>query len=145
MSKRRKSPRSNRRRNVPANKPPRRGYVTPPMPDDEEFQYNLDLAAGNRLGVRQVFRRGTTDLVEMCVWQSIRVDGKWEEVSRIDCAHGHVHRHYFTRTGDSKIVPLEDLTQLHAKEALDRWVSRAEDIMKEEWEANVRRWNGDAE
>jgi hypothetical protein len=114
-------------------------FVPPPSEACDEFQYSFDLAVGHRYGVRQVFRRGTTVVVYMAVWQATRVDGVWRQVTRLDSSHGYIHRHYFTAAGDEKVERIEDIVAIHADDVLDRWVSRAEDIMQNEWQANLRR------
>ena len=107
-------------------------FEPPPPEDCEEIPYFIHADAGHLVGVRQVFRRGTSVVVYFAVWQSILVGGQWREVCRIDSAHGNVHRHDFTvgRDGknvDSRVI-LEEITAQHAEEILDRWIKTAEEF-----------------
>lgn len=118
-------------------------YEPPPFEDCEEFSDSFDLAVGHRLGVRQVYIRGTSQLVYFAIWQSVDLDGKWHSVARIDCSEGTVHRHQFTRAGENRRTVLEVIPADHGQEVVDRWYSPAEAMLQNDWEDNYRRWHGD--
>lgn len=97
------------------------------------------------MGFRQVYRKGTGEMVYFAIWQAIRHDDEWHPVARIDCSHATVHRHQFTRSGDNHRVVLAEIPMDHGQELVDRWYEPAEIIMQNEWEDNIRRWHGDWE
>lgn len=120
-------------------------YRPPPGEGTETTTYSLQLTAGNRAGVVQTFREGTTEVVSFSVWQAIHVDGEWFDIMRIDTWHGSVHRHDYTRAGSNQRTVLEVIPTDHAETVIGHWCDRAEDIIMTEWEDNVRRWHGDPE
>ncbi|MBX7265838.1 hypothetical protein KIF24_07205 [Micromonospora sp. Llam7] len=121
-------------------------YEPPPDEDCEEFPTVIDLAPNVRMGVRTTYLRGTSRMVYFAIWQAIKVDGKWENVARVDCHHGTIHRHDFTRQGDNHVVVLDVIPVAGgASEVLDSWCTQVELIMQNEWEDNLRRWRGDRE
>jgi hypothetical protein len=120
-------------------------YEPPPHEECEEFPNSYDLALGHRLGSRQIYLRGSSDLVYFSVWQSTKVDGQWVAVARIDCSHGTVHRHQFAADGGNRVTVLATIPNDHSFEFIDHWHPRAARIMEDEWEANYWRWHGDRE
>lgn len=118
-------------------------YAPPPDENAETIPYEVQLAPGHKAGVVQTFRADTTVLMAFSVWQSLYIDGGWKSVMRIDTWHGTVHRHDFTRAGDSKVTILEVIPTDRPERLIERWCDRAEGIMMAEWEDNVRRWHGD--
>ncbi|MEU1585689.1 hypothetical protein [Micromonospora sp. NPDC005710] len=121
-------------------------YEPPPDEECDEFSSTLDLAANVRMGTRQMYMRGTSELVYFAVWQSHKIDGRWEKVVRVDCHHGTVHRHDFARSGDNEMAVLDVIpVKGGTSEFLGSWCTRIELVMQNEWEANLRRWHGDKE
>lgn len=51
----------------------------------------------NRLLVRLAW--DGAQLADFCLALQTRIEGKWLDVVRYDCAHGTVHAHYFRRDG----------------------------------------------
>lgn len=117
-------------------------YEPPQGEDTDVIPYRLQLPEAHRAGVVQTFRKGTTAMVRFCVWQEVYVDGAWQKILRIDSWHGTVHRHDFTRSGNNTRTDLEAIPTDHPEKVIERWCSRAEYLIMEEWEANVRRWRG---
>src|SRR5574342_591218 len=77
-------------------------YDPPPKTDCDVIPMSIDLDDGHRLGITRYYRRGTSVLTYFGVHQSVLVDETWFPVARIDCSHGMVHRHQFTRNGSNR-------------------------------------------
>ncbi|MDQ7903317.1 hypothetical protein RB614_02125 [Phytohabitans sp. ZYX-F-186] len=120
-------------------------YQPPPDHECEEFQHHIDLAPGHRMGFRQVYRRGTSQMVYFAIWQAVRQDEEWHPVARIDCSHGTVHRHQFTQLGENHRIVLVEIPVERGREVVDRWYEPAEAMMQNDWVDNIRRWHGDQE
>lgn len=129
-----------------AEAPEEERYHPPPLNACEEFTIPIRLPqGGGELRVR--FATYQNLVVDFAVVQIVRIDGKWEVVAKIDCDRGVIHRHQYARdTGEDLwdhrplyVVPTEQSWQV-----VDRWYEKAVDMMEDEWEDNLRRWNGDS-
>jgi hypothetical protein len=85
-------------------------------------------------------------IVNFRVEQIIRADSQLSEVAAVACEDGQIRRYQYTRVADA--APLS--TTLCAVpsggswEFVDRHYEEALLIMQDEWEDNLRRWNGDS-
>ncbi|WP_157756632.1 hypothetical protein [Plantactinospora sp. KBS50] len=146
MTKSKGRPKKGRLADMTSQPPGENCYEPPPDDECEEFAATIDLAPNVRMGTRLVYLRGTSQLVYFAVWQAIKLDGRWERVARVDCHHGTIHRHDFTRSGRNQVTVLAAIPVASgSSELLDRWCTQVESIMQNEWEANVRRWRDDRE
>lgn len=125
--------------------PPDEPYHPPPPDECEEFTESIRPARRHLLTVRRVFRTGQNVVVEFSVNQSYLVGRSYEEIGRIDCDHGEVHRHQFFEVGGQERTVLEVIPLLGGEEVVDRWADTALKIMQNGWEGNFRRWRGDGE
>lgn len=88
----------------------------------------VDLDPDNRIAVR--LELGSwKQLVDFAMIQQIRLDGKWHDVVRYDCAHGEVHAHVYRKgqklSTRKRICGLSDIEAGYeeAKTALfDGWI-----------------------
>lgn len=145
MTKSKGRPKKRRLADMSASPPPDRPdrYERPPLEDCEEYKQTFDLAVGHKMGLRQRFLRGRNELVDFAVWQKTFDGGAWHDVVRIDCAHGEVHVHRYTRAGEEHRQVLEVIPPDGGPPVIDRWFTRAEGMMQNGWYENVGRWNGD--
>ncbi|MDG6102342.1 hypothetical protein Daura_43555 [Dactylosporangium aurantiacum] len=126
--------------------PEQRTYSPPPPEACEETTVPIRLPEpGHELRVRCAMYRG--QVVDFAIIQIARVDGDWVNVAKIDCDRGVVHRHQYERDTGVDLWdhrPLCEIPPDHGWEVVDRWYDEALQMMEDEWEDNLRRWNGDA-
>ncbi|WP_449560182.1 DUF7718 family protein [Micromonospora echinaurantiaca] len=125
--------------------PEQRRYDPPPLDVCEEITNPIRLpGSGNELRVRMAIYRN--QIVDFAVVQIVRVDGKWVRVAKIDCDRGVIHRHQYVRSTGEDVWdhrPLCEIPPDRGWEVVDRWFDQALQLMEDEWEDNLRRWNGD--
>lgn len=111
----------------------------------QKIERKYTVALGQMMGVSRHYRYEKSVIVAFAAWQSVRVDGIWREVARIDSWHGVIHRHQFTVVGGNEITPLASIpaNENHALAVIERWCTDAERVMQNEWQDYLRRWNGD--
>ncbi len=96
--------------------------------------YVIDLGSDDRIAVR--LELGSwKQLVDFAMVQKIRIDGRWRDVVRYDCAHGEVHVHYYRRGQKppikKRICGLSDIEDGY---------KQAETALFDAWEENRRRY-----
>ncbi|MFC8438018.1 hypothetical protein ACFUJT_07450 [Streptomyces griseoincarnatus] len=117
-------------------------YEPPSVPPAEEATWDIMIAPGEELRVRSRTLRGR--MVDFAIMQMTELGwGPWVEVARIDCCHGTVHRHLFTREGG--VLKDHQTIRTLSVDASPQVIEEAFDISMEEflaeWEENIRRWN----
>ncbi|WP_329105614.1 hypothetical protein OG792_33100 [Micromonospora sp. NBC_01699] len=126
--------------------PEQRRYDPPPREACEEIEIPIRLPEpGNELRVRQSIYRNR--IVDFAVIQIVRVDGAWINVAKIDCDRGVIHRHQYVRSTGEDVWdhrPLEEIPPDQGWKVVDRWFDRALQMLEDDWEGNLRRWNGDS-
>lgn len=121
-------------------------YLLPDPDECEDQTWPEALDPYNELRARFMLWRGHL-IVDFAITQITLAEDGWQEVARIDCAHGVVHQHQFRRgkTGDIERV---EFAKIPADESgwafVDAWYDPALKKMKDEWQENLRRWNGDS-
>lgn len=124
-----------------AGKPAVQVYEPPGVPPAEETTYPIELSEDDRLVVR--LRTYRKRIVDFAVMQETLVSGDWEQLARIDCCGGTVHRHLFTAEG---VILLDHDLICHIPygekswEVVDSSYGGALDEMDARWEDNLRRW-----
>jgi hypothetical protein len=113
---------------------------TPP-PRDELYEYHADFGDGVRMHHEQGLYRDR--LVEFSVCLSVQTPDGWKQVCRIDTAHGEVHMHEFRLNGPEVRTVFEVIPFDRGEEVIDRWFTRAAEMMENEWRDYLVRWQGD--
>lgn len=125
--------------------PQERRYYPPPLDACDEMTVPVRLPQpGNELRLRYAVYRDL--IVDFAVVQIVRVEGDWVNVAKIDCDRGVIHRHQYERETGRDILdhePLYEIPPDRGWEVVDRWYDQAVQLMEDEWEDNLRRWNGD--
>jgi hypothetical protein len=107
-----------------------------PDPANQQ-KHPIDITDSVGLYVRKEYD-AQWQLVDFALCQQIRLGGVWEDVMRVDCEHGTVHVHRFTRRGEEH---REDLFGISSQGDVDRGWEIAETLINPEvWEPNERRW-----
>ncbi|MFE5295209.1 hypothetical protein [Streptomyces sp. NPDC056632] len=122
-------------------KPAVQVYTPPGIPPAEETTFPIELSETDRLVVR--LRTYRKKIVDFAVMQETAVNAEWEQLARIDCCRGTVHRHLVTAEG--KILLDHDLIREipcgeHSWEVVDDSYEGALEEMQDRWEDNLRRW-----
>ncbi|GAA3854788.1 DUF7718 family protein [Streptomyces sedi] len=122
-----------------APKPPL--YSPPTVPPADEVDYAMDLDGENKLYVRLRTYRGR--IVDFAIMQRTLLYERWEEIARIDCCGGTIHRHLFSRDGEILLDHdlIRDIPHGEGSWAVvDDGYLPALDELQERWESNLRRW-----
>lgn len=118
------------------------GYEPPPVPPAEEAEWTILITSGEKLRVRVRTLHGRT--VDFAIMRMTELGwGPWVEIARIDCCHGTVHRHLFTREG-GVLQDLRTIRVLPASigpEVIEESFDIALDEFLAEWEEDLRRWS----
>ncbi|MFJ7179247.1 hypothetical protein ACIQXA_23245 [Streptomyces massasporeus] len=124
-----------------AGKPAVQVYTPPGVPPAEEATFPIELSENDRLVVR--LRTYRKKIVDFAVMQETLVAGEWEQLARIDCCRGTVHRHLVSQEGETLLdhdlicdIPYGEKSW----EVVDDSYEGALDEMEERWEDNLRRW-----
>jgi hypothetical protein len=121
-------------------------YYPPPLDVCDCTTVPIQLPrAGNELRLRYAVYRNL--IVDFAVVQIVRVMGEWLNVAKIDCDRGVIHRHQYERETGTDLWdhrPLCEIPPQGGWEVVDRWYDTAVGMMEDEWEDNLRRWNGDS-
>ncbi|WP_446041706.1 DUF7718 family protein [Streptomyces sp. SID1121] len=122
-------------------KPDVRVYTPPAVPPAEETTFPVAMTLDGRLVVR--LRTYRKKIVDFAVMQETLVAGEWEQLARIDCCRGTVHRHLSTH--DGKILLDHDLIRDipygdRSWEVVDDSYEGALQEMQDRWSDNLRRW-----
>ncbi|MGW8971931.1 DUF7718 family protein [Streptomyces platensis] len=124
-----------------AAKPTERVYNPPGVPPANETTFPIELSEEDQLVVR--LRTYRKKIVDFAVMQETMVSGEWEQLARIDCCRGTVHRHLVTAEG---VVLLDhDLIRdipcgEKSWEVVNDSYEGALDEMEDRWQDNLRRW-----
>jgi hypothetical protein len=105
----------------------------------------LPLIDGELLVIRTAEFRGK--IVDFAITQATSVGARWVNVARIDCCWGTVHRHLFDKNGEPLVdhEPICDIpTAPNGYEIVNQRYGEAWELMHNEWESSLRRWNGDS-
>lgn len=85
------------------------------------------------------------DWKNQVVWFAIMIevfrDGRWWQVARADTCHDETHVHYFVR-GQRAEVSRQQLQQVTTIGDVQDGFDHACDLLTDDWESNVRRWDG---
>ena len=117
-------------------------YEPPSVPPAEEATWDIMIAPGEELRVRSRTLHGR--IVDFAIMQMTELGwGPWVEIARIDCCHGTVHRHLFTREGGvlKDHQPICMLPSDTSPDVIENAFDVAMDEFLAEWEENLRRWN----
>lgn len=109
-------------------------FYTYPTGDDND---------GQRIVVRMWVHRGK--IVDFAINQVIDIDGKWKTVARIDCCGGQVHRHQYDKDGKDLIghQPIRVIPPVGGEDVVNEAYKQALQVMHDEYDDNLGRWNGD--
>lgn len=115
-------------------------YRPPPRAACEELTVPIAITATDRLHVRMWLYRGK--IVDFAVMQ-FRVDdsGNEVEVARVDCAHGTIHVHQFTRRSGERQRVMYRIPPGNGWEFVNNAYEEAYGLMFDDWEENLRRWD----
>lgn len=117
-------------------------YKPPPPGACEVMVYPVEITPTDRITVRQHIYRGK--VVDFAIMQEVREGEIWHHVARIDCCHGTIHRHQFTRDGQDiyghRVI--REITGLAGEgwDVVDDTYDMAQEAMFNEYEDNLRRW-----
>ncbi|MGW9383839.1 DUF7718 family protein [Streptomyces globisporus] len=116
-------------------------YAPPPVPPAEELTFPIGLSDDDRLVVR--LRTYRKKIVDFAVMQETLVAGEWEQLARIDCCGGTVHRHLVSAEGTVLLdhAPIRDIPCGDKSwEVVDDSYEGALTDMQDSWHDNLRRW-----
>ena len=94
--------------------------------------YFIDLAGAENVRVRVSIKTELGRVIDLVIQLEIWTNGRWQTVSRYDCAHGGPHLDLIHKGGERKKVYLS-----HA--SLKNVVNAAIDDFKNNWELHIRR------
>lgn len=125
-------------------RPPADHYRAPPDRLCFKDQYSLDLSEEVTLTVVYKVFRGL--IVHFVINHSVLANPKSINIARIDTCHGMIHRHQYDQAGvDLLDHQLIRVIPAGRYDVVNEGFPDALAIMQNEWEANLRRWRGDAE
>lgn len=83
-------------------------------------------------------------MVDFCLEIQVRERDTWWPVARIDCTHGHIHRHQLTRSGENDHQTV--LCRLPSDDNHEAWklVANQHELacadLDSKWDAYMKRW-----
>ncbi|MFD5802170.1 DUF7718 family protein [Streptomyces sp. NPDC127020] len=135
---------SNKRRSKLANMgetPAKVAYRPPKVPPAEQLSFDIPCSEQDLLRVR--LRTYRNKIVDFAVMQLTSDYGSWEDVARIDCCGGTIHRHLLGRSGAVLLDHdfIRDIPERDgAWDVVHDSYEGALNEMQEKWEDNLRRW-----
>ena len=117
-------------------------YKPPDCPPAIEMNIPMEITDTDELRIRRRIYR--EKIVDFAVMQLAWEGSERFEIARIDCHHGMIHRHQFTRDGTELGGRLE--IKAIPADGGDRWgivhagYFECLSAMQAEWEDNLRRW-----
>jgi len=122
--------------------PPQRRYSPPPAEVCQFYTVPLRLPQpGNELRITQKTYRD--HLVDFTVTQSIRSEGQWITVAQVLQEDGAFWLRQYARASGSDVqedLELQVIPADGAWEVIGRTFDRAIEIMRDDWDENLRRW-----
>jgi hypothetical protein len=119
--------------------PPR--YEPPPY--DEEYGRRDGLAPDLlRHGVRRYHRNR---LVGFAVTLDRWTGAEWQQLVRIDTAHGEVHMHRFLPTGGEERTVFEVIDPRRAEKVMERRFDWANVMLDNRWREFLKGWTGEVD
>lgn len=117
---------------------PEESKWTPDLDDADVEETVIALVGPHRVFQKLWFLRG--QVVDFVLIQQTQGDGgDWDDVVRTDCCHAEVHAHYFRGNQEVRRNVFNPITsQADVTAGLDR----AETVIYDKWEENLRGWNG---
>lgn len=109
-----------------------------PQAELAEERHDLDLGPEGRCIQRLIFHRG--QLVWFSMMLEVSVDAVWHQVARADTCHDEAHLHRFVR-GQEEEISRHVLRPIGTVDDVGEGFEHACDLLLDEWEENVRRWN----
>ncbi|MGW6741691.1 DUF7718 family protein [Streptomyces sp. NPDC055025] len=119
----------------------RKVYRPPPVPPAEQTDFDISCAEDELLRIRM--RTYRNKIVDFAIMLLTREYGAWEEVGRIDCCGGTIHRHLFTSGGEilQDHDPIRDIPDGDGSwDVVHHSYEGALDEMQNNWEDLLRRW-----
>ncbi|GAA1744898.1 hypothetical protein GCM10009681_14790 [Luedemannella helvata] len=82
-------------------------------------------------------------IVDFSINQVFVLDGISHDIARIDTAHGTIHRHQFFPRRQQVRTVITEIPVDDGWNVVDKGYDNALDVMQDEWDDNLRRWNSD--
>jgi len=76
-------------------------------------------------------------LTDFVMVQQVKIRGKWRDILKIDCCHQAVHVHHLRLNGSETVKSLQEVN--HPAD-LGIGLEKAQDLIFDKWNNNVRRW-----
>jgi hypothetical protein len=141
MTKRKGRPHLGRLTDMPVVPPDPPRYEPPPHDEEYDYQENFD----DEGRIHKVQRYYEDRFIGFAVTLDRLTPSGWQQLVRIDTAHGEVHLHRYLPTGGEVRTVFEVIDVERAEKVIDRWYGRAAIIVENEWWDFMRRWANDPE
>lgn len=106
---------------------------------DSEEVIPIEIDPTSQLVVRLRSLQGK--IVDFSISQLVNDAGEWHDVARIDCHHGSIHRHQFTRGGNQTRQVIRHIPPgQEGHDVVNDGYTPAYELMFNEWEESLRRW-----
>ncbi|WP_395638737.1 hypothetical protein [Pseudolysinimonas sp.] len=111
----------------------------PPKREDCDRTDTIPMPISATTRIVQVLSYVRNKIVYYAMTHEVFDSGDWRKVVRIDCSHGTVHVHHFTRTG-VKIGEPTQMESLHSEEDVPRTYEDSYNHILDNVEEHERRW-----